>query len=117
MSHTARLILSLDQILNTPAAFWREPLDYERPGAVARIVCNDGTSLSVQASHGHYCTPRTDEGPWQEVEVGYPTEDPGADWLEHKGSGDFKDVYAYVPAEKVRAFIEAHGGEKPSRNS
>ncbi len=44
------------------------------------IVCNDGTTLSVQTSHTHYCTPRTDHGPYSHVEVGYPSVRPTDSW-------------------------------------
>lgn len=108
--------LTLDQIINMPVApMLCTPAEGERTWFVNSFVnCQDGTTLSVQASEGHYCQPRSNEGPYTAVEVGYPTADPGAEWLEHKdnpSSGDFKDVYAYVPVEKVRAFIAAHGGE------
>ena len=80
-----------------------------RPG----IVCTDGTTLSVQASAGHYCTPRDSEGPYTAVEVGFPS----ASWpeaAEYKEGGDSIDdsqtVFAYVPVELVEAYIEAHGG-------
>lgn len=45
------------------------------PGA-RLIVCRDGFSLSVQASHTHYCSPKNDTGPWTTVEVGYPSAPP-----------------------------------------
>ncbi|GAB2866284.1 hypothetical protein GCM10027044_29370 [Hymenobacter ruber] len=93
---------------------YRQPEAGERTWFVnSPVKCKDGTTLSVQASEGHYCTPRENNPPYSAVEVGFPTADPGADWLQHKDnrhSGDFKDVYAYVPVWKVRAFIEAHGG-------
>ena len=39
-----------------------------------RIFCNDGFSLSVQASRDHYSIPRNNEGPYTHVEVGFPSE-------------------------------------------
>lgn len=75
------------------------------------IVCQDNTTLSVQASETHYCTPRTDKGPYISVEVGYPTVTPPETWAEY-ADGDYpSDVYGYVPVEMVKQFIEAHGGE------
>lgn len=77
-----------------------------------RIECKDGTTLSVQASHTHYCTPRTDTGPYSAVEVGYPTADPPDSWLPYADGDEIpSDVYGYVPVEMVREFIEMHGGE------
>ena len=37
------------------------------------IRCNDGFTMSVQASRGHFCSPRNDVGPYDGVEVGYPS--------------------------------------------
>jgi len=47
---------------------------------VAPIVCADGVTLSVQATNSHYCTPRTDYGPYSAVEVGYPSARPPGEW-------------------------------------
>jgi len=44
------------------------------------IECIDGFMMSVQASSMHYCTPRENQGPYSEVEVGYPSERPTKDW-------------------------------------
>ena len=88
---------------------------YGFKGLANWITCADGTTLSVQASHTHYCAPRTDTGPYFEVEVGYPSVAPPDSWREFfdgdwdKGPTD--SVYGYVPIELVREFIEAHGGE------
>jgi len=67
--------------------------------------------MSVQASSFCYCSPRNDVGPWEEVEVGYPSnpepmlfeyaETPGR-WTE--------TVYPYTPVSLVAAIIEVHGG-------
>jgi hypothetical protein len=79
-----------------------------------RVECNDGVSLSVQASRNHYCSPRSDNGPWTTVEVGYPSVDPGEAWREFQEDEDnpTETVYGNVPIELVEAFIEAHGGLK-----
>lgn len=75
------------------------------------IECADGLRLSVQASHFHYCVPRTDGGPYSSVEVGFPSERieelmPYADEPE----SPTQTVYGYVPVEIVEAVIKAHGG-------
>lgn len=88
-------------------------LPYMAP-SVPKVVCVDGYSMSVQASAHHYCFPRQDVGPWETVEVGFPSriepllfeyaEEPGA-WTD--------TVYSYVPIELVAAVIELHGGFVP----
>ena len=94
----------LDEILTVPVGF-PVPEVGQRNGVVEPIVCKDGTKISVQASHFHYCSPRTDEGPWTAVEIGYPTAPVPRSW------GFDGMVAGYVPVEKVRAFIKRHGGE------
>jgi len=81
-----------------------------------KIVCSDGTMLSVQASEYHYCSPRAMRGPYVLVEVGYPTASPPDSWADYFG-GDWDDVlsrlcsvYGYVPIELVVEFINDHGG-------
>jgi hypothetical protein len=75
------------------------------------IVCADGFKMSVQASRSHYCSPRIDEGPWYEFEVGYPSAREEAlmpfveDAMNPTGT-----VYACVPLEAVDAVIDKHGG-------
>jgi hypothetical protein len=81
----------------------------ERSHIVKRITCADGFDMSVQASKGHYCAPRTDTGPYQEVEIGYPSA-PVAEFAQYQDGDD--DIYGYVPVEIVNAVIAAHGGIK-----
>ena len=91
----------------------------QRPGnemVVHPIECMDGTILSVQASHYHYCWPRNDFGPYESMEVGYPTAPPPDSWRKYL-DGDPDDdpcssVYGYVPVELVEEFVALHGGEK-----
>ena len=80
------------------------------------IICADGENLSVQASRTHYCDPRTDQGPYNTVEVGFPSISPPDTWAEYfDGDWDTEDhtgsVYGYVPVALIREFIEEHGGE------
>jgi len=82
-----------------------------------RVVCADGFSMSVQASSGNYCSPRDDSGPWESVEVGFPSandpllaefaEDPSAPIRD----GQVQTVYGWVPMETIKAIIESHGGQ------
>lgn len=78
-----------------------------------RIECADGFSLSVQASYGAYCFPRTNLGPWYDVEVGFPSEVPTQIMRYCEQPENPTDtVYAYVPIGLVEELIEAHGGMK-----
>lgn len=71
------------------------------------IKCKDGTALSVQASEGHYCSPRTNTGPYSAVEVwcitGSPTPVTEFEYASEEPS-------AYVPITSVVAFIDNHWG-------
>lgn len=71
------------------------------------ITCKDGYELSVQASRGHYCTPRKDRAKFYvEVEVGFPSEHDDLLGESDDGFG----VYAFVPVENVAVLINKHGG-------
>ena len=106
-----------------------------------RIVCDDGYSVSVQASAHMYCEPRytqwqNEDGwqvrngdywwssytprifetdhfiPYESVELGFPSE---ADELiyEYAEDADYTStVYACVPVKIVEQLIEKHGGFK-----
>ena len=77
-----------------------------------RAVCEDGFSMSVQASFGAYCEPREDGAEsYSEVEVGFPSEvEPLLmEWVESPNRPT-ETVYAYVPSSVVREVIEKHGG-------
>ena len=86
-----------------------------------RIECEDGTQLSVQASNFHYCSPRSIFGPYNSVEVGYPSAPVPNSWYQYMDHGEpdtvnenetTEQVYAYVPVELVREYCKAHGGGK-----
>lgn len=87
-------------------------IDMPLRATLPRIECMDGESISVQAGRYLYSTPRTDEGPWTAVEVGYPSVSPGPAILEYTETPDMpcSSVYGYVPIWLVEAFIAAHGG-------
>ena len=75
------------------------------------VVCADGFSMSVQASRGSYCNPRNDTGPYDSVEVGYPSSKCG--WLHQYAEDPAKPtqtVYGWVPADTVIKCIDSHGG-------
>jgi len=81
-----------------------------------RVECKDGTTLSVQASETHYCSPRENNPGWYNtVEVGFPSIAPPETWEEYF-DGDWENgdrtasVYGYIPVDLVEAFIVEHGG-------
>ena len=86
----------------------------QKPLAKA-VFCRDGFRMSVQASRTHYCTPRDDEGPYEGVEVAYPSE-----WedllLPYTDSGTpticgmAPTMYVNVPKQTIDAIIHKHGG-------
>jgi hypothetical protein len=80
-----------------------------------RIVCADGFSLSVQATHGAYCSPRQNLGPWSAVEVGFPSAAPEL-IMEYAEQPEIptETVYGYVPIELVERLIAMHGGPDES---
>ena len=76
-----------------------------------RLYCNDGYSISVQASAFHYCSPRLNGAQdYKSVELGFPNME---DELinEYAEGLDYTDtVYGYVPIEIIEKLIEKHGG-------
>ena len=70
------------------------------------VMCDDGFTMSVQAGKGLYSSPRDTSDYYEEVEVGYPSEDESS--LEDYADGS--GVYAYVPCSIVDEIIEKHGG-------
>ena len=80
---------------------------------VPAMKCKDGFTMSVQASKGHYCRPRLDCGPWDKVEVGFPSqkEELLIEYAEEPEKPTMT-VYGYVPIEIVKQIILKHGGLK-----
>ena len=76
-----------------------------------KMKMNDGFEMSVQASRGHYCSPRDNRGPWHAFEIGYPSEEERL-LAEYAEDADklTDTVYGYVPLEVILAVIEKHGG-------
>lgn len=79
-----------------------------------RLLLADGSSLSVQASEGHYCAPRCDFDDYSlysEFEVGFPSIHMEELAPYQDGDGDQKSsVFGYVPKEVVESLIESRGG-------
>lgn len=78
-----------------------------------RILCADGFSVSVQANRCAYCRPRDDNGPYFEVELGFPSERPTDAIMQFAEEAErpTETVYGYVPVALVRELIALHGGE------
>jgi hypothetical protein len=77
------------------------------------IVCRDGFRVSIQASSGHYCNPRDNTGPWDEVELGYPNANPPEYIMQYRdpsGEDPLNSVYGWVPIEDVAKMLDEHGG-------
>ena len=131
--------------------YWlKETVDIDAvrvPGVTAfqkvrpRIACNDGFSVSVQASEFTYCHPRytqwqNEDGwqvingeywlssetprnfetdhytPYESVELGFPSEED--ELINEYAEGDdyTNTVYGYVPVNVVEQLVEKHGGFK-----
>lgn len=75
------------------------------------LVCNSGLTLSVQASAFHYCTPRSDKGPYSAVEVGFPNKvvPDLVDYAEDPNNLT-GTVYSNVPVSLVMKIIEENEG-------
>lgn len=91
------------------AGIWGLNMRFMRP-----VRCFDGLEFSMQASSGHYCTPRRDLGPWTMVEIGFPSQKinefmPYAE----DATKPTKTVYGWVPAEVVEKVVKNHGGFVP----
>lgn len=83
----------------------------------AKTVCTNGTRFSIQASRLHYCSPRSDFGPYDSVEIGFIQDADGnkvaapESWIEYaEDGGVLSDVFGYVPVRLVEEFIESCGG-------
>jgi hypothetical protein len=76
-----------------------------------RVVCADGLEMSVQANHGAYCSPRDDVGPYEAVEVGFPSY-PVMELMDYAEDPTEPEdtVYGWVPLELVRKIIYVRGG-------
>jgi hypothetical protein len=101
----------------------------DRKRVMPRIHCKDGLSLSIQASAEHFSWPFSSNGPWTDLEVAFLSDwvatpndwkpvshgEQGFGLHDHTGIDTKRimnppDVYV-VPVEKLREFIESHGGE------
>lgn len=79
-------------------------------------LCADGTTFSLQASPGHYCSPRTFAEHYDAVEV-YGVRNPDgrlyhARSLGNAGHGAASAPYGWVPVHALNKFIHRHGGPR-----
>ena len=70
------------------------------------MVCADGFKMSVQASGGHYCSPRENYGPYTAVEV---LPDKGEEMFDGRYDAT-GEICGWCPVDVVVAVIEKHGG-------
>lgn len=80
-----------------------------------RVVFNNGSSISIQASEDHYNEPRDNEGPYSSVELGFPSEDCELPesvlrYMEMGSDDPVSSVFGFVPASAVVELIELNGG-------
>ena len=109
-------------------------------GHPSKIFCADGFTVSVIAGGGTYCHPRpvlcyhfADHdmvrepdgyyetaphdfaGPYDKVEVGFPSEipEPWEEWSQfaEESEDPTGTIYSYVPVDLVRELVASHGGE------
>jgi hypothetical protein len=84
---------------------------YRMKTTTAKITCKDGFQISVQASQHHYCEPREDDGPYTQVECGYPTGPVSEALQEYSEEPDtLNTIFAFVPIEIIEAELALHGG-------
>ena len=81
------------------------------PKIYKRVVCADGFTISMQASHMTNCDPRDNAGPYSEIEMGNPNRgDSLIQRYAEEPDDPTRTIYSYVPADIVRRLIAKHGG-------
>jgi len=82
------------------------------------VICKDGFKMSVQAGQSNYSTPKSVVDNYEEMEIGYPSEE---EYLFAKYAEDEENlcdtVYGYVPCSIIDEVIEKHGGIDESQIS
>jgi len=88
----------------------REDWALDTPDQLPPLKAADGFTVSVQASMYHYCTPRSNAGPYLCVECGFPSELP-ASWAEWAEEPDTTNtVFAFIPIINVAREFARRGG-------
>jgi len=79
------------------------------------IKCKDGFKMSVQASEGHYCSPRQTLPieSYSSFEIGYPSKKEDL-IMEYAEDNDYptKTVYGWCPLDVVLEVLKKHDGIK-----
>jgi len=81
-----------------------------------KVLCEDGTEISIQASSGHYCQPRKDSPNnsydiYESFEIGFPTREIECLRTYAECDEDLTEtVYGYVPKEVVEQAVADCGG-------
>ena len=94
-----------------------EPEQKGRTVIMKQMEMNDGFTISVQASYGHYCFPQKTyrseySNIYQKYELGYPSEEEEL-IEEYAEGGDLtSSVYPQVPKEVLAKVVKKHGGIK-----
>ena len=80
------------------------------------VICKDGFKMSVQAGQSNYSTPKDVVDNYEEMEIGYPSEE---EVLIAKYAEDDTSlcdtVYGFVPCSIIDDVIEKHGGIDESK--
>ena len=75
------------------------------------IICNDGFLMSVQGSKGHYSQPRSVSDIFEEMEIGFLSQDEPLIFEYAETENDWTNtVYPYVPVEIIQQVIDKHNG-------
>ncbi len=105
--------MTVQELLSLTEVYWYTSLDLYIKDRTPRIVCMDGTSLSVQASEHNYCIPQDNSGPYIQVEVGFPSRkfDELMPYIDGDSTTDpTATVYGYVPIDLVEKIVADCGG-------
>lgn len=82
----------------------------KNPGSLRKpLRTKRGDTLSVQASRGHYCSPRGDKGPYTAVEVWWSGNRCPRTLRPHQQKGDDGPL-GWVPVADVNLWIARRGG-------
>ena len=84
---------------------------------IPHIVCNDGFKMSVQAGQSLYSTPKDVADEYEDVEVGFPSEEERLLTTYAEDQDNLCDtVYGYVPCSVIDQVINKHGGIDESKS-
>lgn len=75
-----------------------------------RTLLANGSSMSIQASEGHYCSPRSNDAEWTSLELGFPEGNINTIPLDGLSTQDEIEVIGYVPIQLVVDVINLNGG-------